>query len=67
MPELQEKMKAERIAQDNEQKSLQVVIDTLQTDIQSMQEAVRELQQENAALKSRQQHQQVEEVLVLRH
>ena len=68
-----EKMATEKIAQDREQRNLLTVIGTLQTDIQSLegmhgqdrsemqrlQQVVRELQQENAALKSR--RQQVED------
>lgn len=78
MQELQahlETVKTEKIAQENEQKNLLTVIETLQKDLQNLQgrrdqdhremqrlqQVVRELQQENTALKSQQR--QVEEVL----
>lgn len=71
MQELQEKMKA---AQENEQKNLQGVIEALQEDVQNLQgmrdqdhsemqrlkQVVRDLQQENTALRSQRQQQVVE-------
>jgi len=75
-----ETVKTEKIAQENEQKNLLTAIETLQKDLQNLQgrhdqdhremqrlqQVVRELQQENTALKSqqRQQQQQVEEVFI---
>lgn len=78
MQELQarlETVKTEKIAQENEQKNLLTVIETLQKDLQNLQgrrdqdhremqrlqQIVRELQQENTSLKSQQR--QVEEVI----
>jgi len=74
---MQEKMKA---AQENEQKNLQGVIEALQEDVQNLQgmrdqdhsemqrlkQVVRDLQQENTALRSQRQ-QQVVEVLFFRY
>jgi len=74
-----ETVKTEKIAQENEQKNLLTVIETLQRDLQNLQgrrdqdhremqrlqQGVRELQQENTALKSQQR--QVEEVIKLKY
>ena len=66
-----EKMKA---AQENEQKDLQAIIETLQEDLQNLQgensryrSEMQRLQQENIALKSQQRQQQVEEFLFFRY
>ena len=79
MQELQiqlEKMKIEKITHDHDRENLLSVIDKLKEDMEGMrgqdrsemqrlQQVVWELQQENAALKSRQEHQQQVELVVV--